>query len=188
MKKSRKDDVIKTANCIIRKAGYSNLSFSQIATTLGVTRENVHHYFRKKEALGNACLDAMYDDLGGKFEDIVSLDINADKKLLEYFKIYKTQQDEREDCPIVALLAEYDLLPDSMKEQVKKLVRIEHTNMEKILQEGKENDIFFFEQSAQTKALMIITLLKGAVSYSKIYNNFKDVSTSIIEELQSSRN
>lgn len=187
MKKSRKDDVIKTANCIIRKVGYSNLSFSQIATTLGVTRENVHHYFRKKEALGNACLDAMYDDLGGKFENIVSMDVSANKKLEEYFKIYKTQQDEREDCPIVALLAEYDLLPESMQEQVRKLVNIEHVNMEKILEEGKEKNIFFFKESAQKKALIIITLLKGAVSYSKIYNNFKDVSTSILNELQSEK-
>lgn len=184
MKKSRKDDVIKTANCIIRKVGYSNLSFSQIATTLGVTRENVHHYFRKKEALGNACLDAMYDDLGGKFENIVALNIPSDKKLEEYFKIYKTQQDEREDCPIVALLAEYDLLPESMQEQVRKLVNIEHVNMEKILEDGKKSEIFFFDESSKTKALMIITLLKGAVSYSKIYDNFKDVSTSILRELQ----
>lgn len=187
MKKSRKDDVIKTANCIIRKVGYSNLSFSQIATILGVTRENVHHYFRKKEALGNACLDAMYDDLGSKFEYIVSLDIPANEKLEEYFKIYKTQQDEREDCPIVALLAEYDLLPESMQEQVRKLVNIEHINMEKILEEGKEKELFFFEQSPKLKALNIITLLKGAVSYSKIYNNFKEVSLNILNELQNKR-
>lgn len=183
MKKSRKDDVIKTANCIIRKVGFSNLSFSQIATTLGVTRENVHHYFRKKESLGNACLDAMYEDLDDKFEKIMILDISADKKLLEYFKIYKTQQDEREDCPIVSLLAEFDLLPISMKEQVKKLVKIEQTNMEKILEEGKANCIFFFNESIETKALMSITLLKGTVSYSKIYDNFKDMSSLILEEL-----
>ncbi len=70
MKKSRKDDVIKTANCILRKVGYSNLSFSQIATTLEVTRENVHHYFKKKEALGNACLDVMSKDLEEYLENI----------------------------------------------------------------------------------------------------------------------
>ena len=183
MKKSRKEDVVKTANCIIRKVGYSNLSFSQIATTLDVTRENVHHYFKKKELLGNACLDEMAKDLQNKFENILNLEVSSSQKLQEYFKIYKFQQDEKEDCPIVSLLAEYELLPDSMKEQVQTLTKIEQENMEKILTLGVNDNSFEINEDIAFKASMIISLLKGAVSYSKIYNNFELATSNVLNSL-----
>ncbi len=184
MKKSRKDDVINTANCIIRKVGYSNLSFTQIAKILDVTRENVHHYFKKKELLGNACLDLMAEDLSGKFELIINSELSSIDKLKEYFKIYKTQQNEKEDCPIVSLLAEYELLPESMKIQVKKLSTIEQSNMEKILEDGVNDNSFSINRNIQDEAFFTISLLKGAVSYTKIYDNFETTTNSLLKSLQ----
>jgi TetR/AcrR family transcriptional repressor of nem operon len=183
MKKSRIDDVINTANCIIRKVGYSNLSFTQIAKILDVTRENVHHYFKKKELLGNACLDVMAEDLTQKFDSIINSELSSTNKLKEYFKIYKTQQNEKEDCPIVSLLSEYELLPESMKMQVKKLAQIEQSNMEIILQEGVSNNSFSINRSIEEETFLTISLLKGAVSYTKIYDNFETTTTAILKSL-----
>lgn len=183
MKKSRKDDVISSANCIIRKVGYSNLSFSQVAQSLDVTRENVHHYFKKKEALGNACLELMTKDLETYLEEISKKEIKALEKLKEYFKIYKTQQSLKEDCPIVSLLNEYELLPDSMKEQVKKLYEIELKYMEMILKEGLEKEEFFYEEDSNFKAKLLITQLKGAISYVKIEDNFEEMMNYVLRNL-----
>lgn len=184
MKKSRKDDVINSANCIIRKVGYSNLSFTQIAKVLNVTRENVHHYFKKKELLGNACLNVMIEDLNSKFESIINSKLSSLEKLKEYFKIYKTQQNEREDCPIVSLLSEYDILPESMKKQVQQLAFIEQKNMEIILKDGVKEGIFIVNETIEKEAFLIISLLKGAVSYTKIYNNFELTTNSILSSLK----
>jgi len=183
MKKSRKDDVIKTANCIIRKIGYSNLSFSQIATNLKVTRENVHHYFKKKEALGNASLEVMRKDLDEYLKDVIKKDTSAIQKLQEYFKIYKTQQSAKEDCPIVSLLNEYELLPESMKIQVKELYKIELKYMKAILDEGLQKEEFFFKVDSSFKAKLIITQLKGALSYVKLEDNFNEISQFLLESL-----
>jgi TetR/AcrR family transcriptional repressor of nem operon len=186
MKKSRKDDVVNTANCIIRKVGYSNLSFTQIAKTLGVTRENVHHYFKKKELLGNACLDLMAKDLNEKFKTIIQAELSSKEKLKAYFKIYKTQQNEKEDCPIVSLLSEYELLPESMKIQVKELANIEQNNMEKILQEGRNKHAFSMNKEVSEEARLIITLLKGAVGYAKINDDFNKITDFILMSLETS--
>jgi len=183
MKKSRKEDVINSANCMIRKVGFSNLSFSQISKDIGVTRENVHHYFKKKEDLGNACLSSMALDLEEKFKEIHSLEIDAKEKLEEYFKIYKINQDDREDCPTVQLLNEYDLLPTSMQSQVKVLCDIEIENIEKILEEGIKDKIFIENIQVKDKSKEILTLLKGSVSYTKVFNNFKEISNNIINNL-----
>ena len=183
MKKSRRDDVINAANCIIRKTGYSNLSFSQIAKTLDVTRENVHHYFKKKELLGNACLDVMAVELSSKFEEIITSTLSSKEKIESYFKIYKQQQNEREDCPIVSLLAEYDLLPSSMQEQVKKLTFIEQENMEIILKQGQEDHSFNHIKDINQEAFLIVAQLKGAVSYSKIYDNFEKTTQCLVLSL-----
>lgn len=184
MKKSRKDDVINSANCILRKVGYSNLSFSQIAKELDITRENVHHYFKKKEALGNACLEVMTKDLENYLEDIIAKEISAKSKLQEYFKIYKTQQSQKEDCPIVSLLNEYELLPNSMQEQVKALYEIELKYMKDILEEGKINNEFNILENTSFKAKQIITQLKGAISYVKIEDNFDEMMAYVFSNLE----
>jgi TetR/AcrR family transcriptional repressor of nem operon len=184
MKKSRKDDVVKSANCIIRKKGYSNLSFSQIAKELSITRENVHHYFKKKEALGNSCLDVMIKDLEEYLSSVIQKDITALNKLKEYFKIYKTQQSQKEDCPIVSLLNEYELLPDSMKIQVKRLYEIELKYMYKILNDGLINKEFKIKDDVLFKAKLIITQLKGSISYSKLEDNFDEMILYILTDLK----
>jgi len=183
MKKSRKDDVIKIANCIIRKNGYSNLSFINIAKALDVTRENVHHYFKKKELLGNACLEVMLADLNDRFLSILNSDTNSIDKLKKYFKIYKIQENETEDCPIVSLLAEYELLPESMQIQVKQLIEIEQYNMEKILEKGLLDKSFYITKDVKDEASLIISLLKGAVSYGKVNGNFEKTIKLLLESL-----
>lgn len=184
MKKSRKDDVVKIANCIIRKIGYSNLSFSQIAKELDITRENVHHYFKKKEALGNSCLDVMIEDLEVHLNRVIQKDSTALDKLKEYFKIYKTQQSLKEDCPIVSLLNEYELLPESMKIQVKKLYDIELKYMYEILNEGLKNGEFNIVEDVLFKAKLIITQLKGSISYVKLEDNFDQIIKHVLASLK----
>jgi len=183
MKKSRKDDVINSANCILRKVGYSNLSFSQIAKELDITRENVHHYFKKKEALGNACLEVMTKDLQNYLEDVLSQENSAKEKLEEYFKIYKTQQSQKEDCPIVSLLNEYELLPQTMKEQVKTLYEIELKYMHEILKQGFNNGEFHIKEDLEFKAKLIITQLKGSISYVKLEDNFDEMMNHVLQSL-----
>ncbi len=183
MKKSRRDDVIKSANCLIRKVGYSNLSFSQIAADLNITRENVHHYFKKKELLGNACLSVMEESLNNKFKEILDSDFSSKEKIQFYFDIYKIHQNEKEDCPIVSLLTEYDLLPISMKTQLENLIVIEQKNMEKILKNGINDKSFSINKSAEEEAFLIISLLKGALSYSKINDNFERTTRTILKYL-----
>lgn len=187
MKKSRKDGVVKTANCMIRKIGYSNLSFSQIAKDLDVTRENVHHYFKKKEILGNACLEMMFQDLDEYLQNIISQNISSLDKLKEYFSIYKNQQTNKEDCPIVSLLNEYDLLPLSMKNQVQNLYSIELDYMQKILEEGLNNKEFSYIEEPIFKAQLIITQLKGAISYVKLEDNFDEIINHVIHNLISNK-
>lgn len=188
MKKSRKDDVISTANCILRKVGYTNLSFSQIAKELNITRENVHHYFKKKEALGNASLEIMAKDLDTYLQEIVQKDQSAKQKLLEYFNIYKTQQSLKEDCPIVSLLNEYELLPNSMKKQVQDLYAIELKYMFEILKQGFENKEFFIKEDILFKAKLIITQLKGSISYVKIEDNFDEMMNYVLDSLTNKNN
>jgi AcrR family transcriptional regulator len=184
MKKSRKNDVINSANCIIRKVGFTNLSFSQIAKELNITRENVHHYFKQKESLGNACLEVMIDDLDNYLNKIVKSEKNAESKLQDYLKIYKSQQNLKEDCPIVSLLNEYELLPNSMKEQVKTLYEIELKYMYEILKDGFDKKEFEIRVEILFKAKLIITQLKGSLSYVKLEDNFNEITSYILENLK----
>jgi len=183
MKKSRLNEVIQIANSMIKEEGYSNLSFSKVAKKLDVTRENIHHYFKNKESLGLVCIDTMEEDLNKNFEEILSKDLDARSKLIEYFKFYKTQQNDRVDCPIVYLLTEYNLLPSSMQKGVKVLIDIEINNMINILELGQKSGEFNISMDLEFKANLIMTLLKGSVGYTKVFNNFDDTTKHILEDL-----
>jgi len=184
MKKSRLNEVIQVANSMIKKEGYSNLSFSKVAKELNVTRENIHHYFKNKESLGLVCIDTMEDDLNNNFEEILSKDLDATSKLIEYFKFYKTQQNDRVDCPIVYLLTEYNLLPSTMQKGVEVLIKIEINNMIKILALGQKSGEFNITMDLEFKANLIMTLLKGSVGYTKVFKNFDDTTKHILNDLK----
>lgn len=183
MKKSRKDDVINAANCIMRTDGYSNLSFAQISKNLGVTRENIHHYFKKKELLGLACVESMKEELEKKLSLLTQKDTNAIEKINEYFHNYKWQKEDQEDCPIASFLSEYHLLPQALQTEVKNLCTIEQKYLELILTQGIEEGSMHFTQSVHIEAMMIISQLKGAVGYAKIYNNFPVLCQEVVRRL-----
>jgi len=184
MKKSRKDDIKNTAYQMIRENGYVNLSFAQVSKDLGVTRENVHHYFSKKEDLGIACIVDGTEIFTNYFQNLLSQNNSALEKLEEYLKVFKTEYETTEHCLIAQLLSEYTLLPSSMQEKMRKFCDAEILGMEQILKAGIEENIFAFDEEVNEKSHQIIMLLKGAVAYTKIYDNFRKVTRNIIEDLK----
>jgi len=186
MRKSRKNDIINTANNIIKTYGYSNLSFAQISQIMGVTRANIHHYFSKKEDLGNACIDTLCIDITNLMNNIINDDIDAFNKINQYFTIYKANRDEIESCPVAKLVNEYEILPKSMQDKMKTLCEIEINSLTQIIDRGKENGTFNIDNhvSSELKARTIVTLLKGAVSYTKVFNNFNDLTNFVVSDLR----
>jgi len=184
MKKSRKDDIKNTAYQMIRESGYVNLSFAKISKDLGVTRENVHHYFTKKEDLGLACIDDGSEAFENYFQNLFTKDNSALEKLEDYFKIYKTEYEITEHCVVAQLLNEYTLLPTAMQDKMKRFCDVELLGMEQILQEGIQQNVFHLSEEVPLAAQRIILLLKGAVAYTKVYDNFQYITDSIINNLK----
>ena len=186
MKKSRKNDIVNTATTILKTYGYSNLSFAQISQSMGVTRANIHHYFSKKEDLGNACIDKLCEDISTLMDNTIKENTDAFKKINQYFTIYKANRDEIESCPVAKLVNEYEILTNSMQEKMKTLCEIERNSLTKILDIGRNDGLFNIDEqvSSELKAQTIVTLLKGAVSYTKVFNNFKDLTNFVLNDLK----
>ncbi len=68
-----------------------------------------------------------------------------------------------------------------MKNQVEKLYEIELKYMKEILQEGLDKGEFVFDEDSEFKAKLIITQLKGAISYVKLEDNFFQITDHVIK-------
>ena len=57
--------ILDAASLLFAERDQGGASFRHIAREAGVSIGTVHHYFGGKDALHQACIDAMYDDLAG---------------------------------------------------------------------------------------------------------------------------
>jgi len=64
-------------------AGVDGCSVREIARDAGVSVATIHHYFGSKDGLHTACLDAMYEDLSGLQETLLSLLAESPDRVLE---------------------------------------------------------------------------------------------------------
>jgi AcrR family transcriptional regulator len=67
-----KERVLQSAAHLFATIGLGQTSMRQIAQAAGVSQATVHHYFQSKQALHQACIDAMYVRLGKLQEALVA--------------------------------------------------------------------------------------------------------------------
>lgn len=65
-----KRKVLVTASTLFAQQGAGNTSMRAIAGGAGVSLGTVHHYFGSKAKLYDACIDAMYGELGTLWEEL----------------------------------------------------------------------------------------------------------------------
>lgn len=64
--------LLESAGALFAQRGVDGVSVRQIAAGAGVSLAMIHHYYGSKHALYQACVDAMYDELGGLQAELVA--------------------------------------------------------------------------------------------------------------------
>jgi len=165
--KNRKEQIVNTATTFIKKYGYDSFSYKDLSESIGITKATIHHHFPKKEDLGLTVCEQIRVKIFLAAEKKIS-QLNTPKEKLEYvMNKFLTEIEKGEICPISSLQAEYNILPNSMKEMVANLSEKENTYLCEILKEGLADGSFQFSGSPRSMAIMIIAAYKGSLQYSR---------------------
>jgi AcrR family transcriptional regulator len=68
-KEQKRGDILRAAQEVFSRSGYLGASMDQIAEQAGVTKQTVYRYFKSKEFLFQACLEAQRAERGESFAE-----------------------------------------------------------------------------------------------------------------------
>ena len=176
--------ILNQANKLIKKKGFINLSLVELASSLKINRENIYYYFKNKEILGLNCLDLLNNNLQDFFLKLESSNLLADQKIQKYLDFYFKNHTKKATCSLVTLLNEYDNLTKNLQTKVNTICNLELSFIESFLEQGKQEQIFFFKEPPKEKAKKLVSFLKGTCLYQKISDDFLEVASETIIALK----
>lgn len=164
---NKRQEILDTTIQFIQKSGFDSFSYQDLSTAVGITKASIHYYFPSKEDLGVEVLKL----IGQRAQLLMSMidkQKDAVAKLNLYVQAVISTNGEGLICPVSSLQAEYNVIPESMKQELQKLSAAELDGLTAILQQGLDEGVFAFIGTARDYAALFLTTLKGAIQYSRV--------------------
>lgn len=178
-----KSEILTLADNLIRDKGYNGFSFQDISKLIGIKTSSIHYHFPFKSDLGISVIKEQmkhFDKLKNELADK-----NPKEKLEGFFQIYSQIKSDNKVCLVGSLATDFNTIEDNVKAELKKLAQQVLNWVTEILEEGRGKNIFNFQSTPRTKALMIISNMLAIVQLSRLTNedDFKLVKKEIIKDL-----
>jgi len=178
-----REQIIQLADNLIREKGYNAFSFYDISKSVGIKTASIHYHFPSKSDLGVAVIEQYIDNLHCIRRDYDNK--SPIENLEKLFSIYSTIKNENKVCLFGSLAPDFNTLDDKMQASLKTFSDVMINWVSNFLEKGRNSDVFQFEGSPRTKAIMIISNLLSAVLLSRLTSDkdFETVKETINQEL-----
>jgi TetR/AcrR family transcriptional repressor of nem operon len=176
---NKREELLKTAYRLIRTKGFDSFSYNDLSKEVGITKASIHYYFPSKEDLGMAICDRIMQQLEW-LQSTAAGQYTVQEKFDLYVKTICAQAQDDLICPISSLQAEYNVVPDRMKQKIKEITEKELQVVGGILQEGLDQGTFHFQGDAMAQAALLVTACKSATLYSRVLQ--QDLMAQIIAQ------
>lgn len=159
------------AERLVQQRGFNSFSYAHIADELGITKAALHYHFANKADLGEALIIRYSARFAAALDAVESSAATAAAKLAGYTKLYSQVLSERRMCLCGMLAAEYQTLPQPMRDAVIAFFDRNESWLERVLEEGRRDHSLRFTSSARDTARMIISGLEGAMLLARPYGD-----------------
>jgi TetR/AcrR family transcriptional regulator, transcriptional repressor for nem operon len=151
------------AERLVQVRGFNGFSYADVARELGITTATLHYHFPGKAELGAALIERyaarFTDALAGIDRDIT----DARAKLEAYAGIYAKVLRAKRMCLCGILAAEYETLPQPMREAVTRFFADNEAWLATVLVQGERDGTLSIHGSPADAAQMILSGLEGAM-------------------------
>ena len=163
--------ILDVAEQLAQSRGFNGFSYADIASELGITTASLHYHFPGKAELG----EALIRRYAARFADaLVGIDArggDAAGKLDAYAAIYRDVLHAKRMCLCGMLAAEYDTLPNPMREQIVGFFDANEAWLTATLEQGQAEGTLEVTGSPGDAAQTIVSGLEGAMLVARPYGD-----------------
>lgn len=162
---NKKEALLKIAEDKVRKGGYSNFSFREIAQEVGIKSASVHYHFPTKADLGAELAHQYTDAFLAALGDVDEIKARGENPIDVYTQIFKgALLTDNKMCLCGLLGAQNESLPEKVQIEVKRF-------FDKNLTWLKTAHAANGETNPSQAAITTVSLLEGAMMISKALND-----------------
>jgi TetR/AcrR family transcriptional regulator, transcriptional repressor for nem operon len=163
--------ILDIAEELVQVRGFNGFSYADVATQLHITKPALHYHFAGKADLGEALISRYASRFADALEGVDTGGLSASAKLAAYADLYLQVLRNRKMCLCGMLAAEYQTLPQPMRDAVLRFFDSNELWLEGVLEQGREDGTLQFAGSARDAARMIVSGLEGAMLVARPYGD-----------------
>ena len=162
---------------LVQVRGFNGFSYADVAAELDMTKAALHYHFPGKAELGHALIDRYTRRFAAALGEIDARIPAAPDKLDAYAGLYAEVLRGRRMCLCGMLAAEYQTLPDPMREAVIAFIDANEAWVEQVLTDGRRDGSITLAGLASDAARLIVSGLEGAMLVARPYGDLARFST-----------
>lgn len=134
MSANSKEAILAAAQRTAQVRGYGGLNFRDLAHEVGIKSSSVHYHFPSKADLGAAVARRYWEDTAARLEALAATTPDPRVCLHDYPGIFRMSlENENRLCLCSFMAAEYDDLPDAVKQEVRTFADVNVAWLAKVL-------------------------------------------------------
>lgn len=134
MTSNSREDILAAARRTAQAHGYSGLNFRDLADEVGIKAASIHYYFPSKADLGAAVARRYWEDTAAELESMLVVNSDPIRCLHQYPGLFrKSLESENRMCLCSFMAAEYDDLPQEVKNEVHAFTDVNVAWLSKVL-------------------------------------------------------
>jgi TetR/AcrR family transcriptional repressor of nem operon len=156
---------------LVQVRGFNGFSYADVASELDMTTAALHYHFPGKAELGRALIERYTQRFLAALEEIDARIADAPDKLDAYAALYAGVLRGQRMCLCGMLAAEYQTLPDPMRDAVIAFIDANEAWVERVLFDGRQAGSIALAGSASDAARLIVSGLEGAMLVARPYGD-----------------
>ena len=182
--------ILDSAERLVQSRGFNGFSYADVAAELGVTKASLHYHFPGKAELGEALIGRYAARFTEALEEIDAGGGDAPAKLAAYARIYGDVLRDKRMCLCGMLAADYDTLPEPMRDAVLHFFDANEGWLTNVLEQGQAEGSIHLDGSAGDAAQALVGGLEGALLIARPYGEvarFEAAATQLLTSLAGRR-
>ena len=163
--------ILDSAESLVQVRGFNGFSYADVAGELSLTTASLHYHFPGKAELGRALIARYASRFNNALAEIDARDGDAPGSLRAYAGLYADVLRGRRMCLCGMLAAEYQTLPEAMRDAVIGFFDENEAWVEAVLIRGRDDGTLAFEGSPREAARLIVSALEGAMLVARPYGD-----------------
>ena len=169
--------ILDVAERLAQSRGFNGFSYADVAAELRLTKAALHYHFAGKAEMGEALISRYSVRFAAALEALDTSAISAPAKLEGYANLYLDVLREKRMCLCGMLAAEYQTLPQRMRDAVIHFFDANEAWLQRVVDQGQQQGTLHVVGSSRETARAIVGGLEGAMLVARPYGDIARFET-----------